>query len=155
MILERVLSGGQTGADQAGWRAAQAAGLVTGGWMPKGWLTEEGPRPEFAERYGAWEHHLVGYPPRTKANVRDSEGTLWFGNSRSRGGLVTIEACRDHRKPYQIVEPGDRPSAVADWLRARPIQVLNVAGNRESSAPGIGARVEAFLAQVFALLREG
>jgi hypothetical protein len=27
--------------------------------------------------------------------------------------------------------------------------VLNVAGNRESAAPGIGARVEAFLGRVF------
>ena len=33
--LERVITGGQTGADQAGWRSAQAVGITTGGWMPQ------------------------------------------------------------------------------------------------------------------------
>ena len=33
----------------------QAFGVPTGGWMPKGFLTEDGPRPEFAEQYGAAE----------------------------------------------------------------------------------------------------
>ena len=44
-----MISGGETGAEQAGWRAAEAIGVPTGGWMSKGFLTEEGPRPEFAE----------------------------------------------------------------------------------------------------------
>jgi hypothetical protein len=52
-VLDRVVSGGQTGADQAGWRAARASGIATGGWMPAGFLTEAGPRPEFAEMFGA------------------------------------------------------------------------------------------------------
>jgi len=30
-MLERVVSGGQTGADQGGWRAARVAGIATGG----------------------------------------------------------------------------------------------------------------------------
>ena len=32
-MLERVISGGQTGADQAGLRAARACGIPTGGWL--------------------------------------------------------------------------------------------------------------------------
>jgi len=48
-MLERVISGGQTGADQAGWRAARASGIPTGGAMPGGFLTEDGARPDFAE----------------------------------------------------------------------------------------------------------
>jgi Circularly permutated YpsA SLOG family len=43
----KIISGGQTGADQAGWRAAKACGLETGGWMPKGWKTELGCSPFF------------------------------------------------------------------------------------------------------------
>ena len=35
-----IISGAQTGADQAGWRAARAFDLDTGGWMPKGFITE-------------------------------------------------------------------------------------------------------------------
>jgi hypothetical protein len=30
-MLEKIISGGQTGADQAAWRAAVACGIVTGG----------------------------------------------------------------------------------------------------------------------------
>ncbi|HJT77421.1 MAG TPA: putative molybdenum carrier protein, partial [Gemmataceae bacterium] len=42
-MLERVISGGQTGADQAGLAAAKACGIPTGGWMPKGFLTVAAP----------------------------------------------------------------------------------------------------------------
>jgi hypothetical protein len=34
--LTRLISGGQTGADQGGLRAARAAGIETGGWAPLG-----------------------------------------------------------------------------------------------------------------------
>jgi hypothetical protein len=47
-VLDRVVSGGQTGADQAGWRAARASGIATGGWMPEGFLTEAEPQLDFA-----------------------------------------------------------------------------------------------------------
>jgi len=44
---------------------------------------------------------------------------------------------------------------VVAWIVAHEIHVLNVAGNRESRAPGIGARVERFLADVFRQLGRG
>src|SRR3954468_5873601 len=93
-MIERVISGFQTGADQAGIRAARAHGIPTGGAMPKGFLTEDGPRPEFAEIYGAVELPTASYPDRTEQNVRDSDGTLWFGDWHSPGGRATLDACR-------------------------------------------------------------
>jgi Circularly permutated YpsA SLOG family len=54
-IIMIIISGGQTRADQAGWRAAKVCGLPTRGWMPKGFVTEDGPRPEFADQYVAEE----------------------------------------------------------------------------------------------------
>jgi predicted Rossmann-fold nucleotide-binding protein len=78
-MLEKIISGGQSGADQAGWRAARPFGIPTGGAMPKGHMTEEGPRPEFAERYGAVELPTDDDTARTERNVRDSDGTIWFG----------------------------------------------------------------------------
>jgi hypothetical protein len=54
-MLDEIVTGGQTGADQADWRVARAFGIPTGGSMPKGYLTEDGPRPEFAALYGAVE----------------------------------------------------------------------------------------------------
>jgi hypothetical protein len=46
-----------------------------------------------------------------------------------------------------------RPSEASTWIKAKGIRVLNVAGNRESSSPGIGDRVERFLGAVFKQLR--
>ena len=49
MTLTTIISGGQTGADQAGLLAAQALGLQTGGWAPHGWRTDAGPAPWLAD----------------------------------------------------------------------------------------------------------
>jgi hypothetical protein len=75
-MLEKIVSGGQTGADQAEWRAAETYGLATGGWMPRGFLTEDCPRPDFAALYDAREMPTAEYPPRTKQNAQDSDATL-------------------------------------------------------------------------------
>lgn len=144
-MLGRIVSGGQTGADQAGWRAARRLGLPTGGWMPRGFETENGPRPEFAREYGAQE--LVGgYKARTEANARDSDATVWFGDPTTPGGVATLRACRALGRPVFLVADGvTLPSALGEWIVEQYVEVLNVAGNRESSQPGIGARVERFL----------
>ncbi len=46
-----------------------------------------------------------------------------------------------------------RPSDLAAWIEAEEVRVLNVAGNRESSNPGIGARVERFLGRALTEVR--
>jgi hypothetical protein len=43
--------------------------------MPLGFLTENGPRPEFADLYGAQEMPTASYRERTWQNVRDSDST--------------------------------------------------------------------------------
>ena len=141
----RIESGGQTGADQAGWRAAKSLGIPTGGWMPAGFETEAGPRLEFARQFGAVEL-AGGYSERTRANARDSDATVWFGDPASNGGRTTLRACQALGRPVLIVQPGiTRPSDLVAWIVAGYFEVVNVAGNRESTAPGIGARVERFL----------
>ena len=149
-MLDKIVTGGQTGADQAGWRVARAFGIHTGGWMPKGSLTEEGPRPEFAELYGAIEMPTDSYPERTIANVRDSDATLWFGTTDSPGAKDTLDACLHHMRSFHRMAPGCSPTSaqIALWLTVRGVKVLNIAGNRESVNPGIGQRVERFLAAV-------
>lgn len=166
-MIQRVISGGQTGADQAGWRAAERAGIATGGWMPRGFLTEEGPRPEFAERYGAREHESPEFPPRTRANVADADATLIVAPpSPGPGTRLTRRACREAGRPaievHLLRDPVDgRPALhdpdqgarwVAEWIVGEGVRVLNVAGPRESEFPGIGEWVEAFLLDVFGRL---
>jgi hypothetical protein len=149
-MLDRMISGGQTGADQAAWRAAQAFGVPTGGWMPKGFLTEDGTRPDFAERYGAAEMPTGSMTARTEQNVRDSDATLWFGETTTAAAQATVGACQKFAKPCMPVYPGASftPSHVAAWIRENQIRTLNVAGNREGEEAGIGDRVEWFLGQV-------
>jgi hypothetical protein len=75
VMLERIVSGGKTGADPAAWPVARAFGIPTGGWMPREFLTEKGPRPEFAELYGAREMPSPEYRERTRANAAIMSGT--------------------------------------------------------------------------------
>jgi hypothetical protein len=149
-MLEKIISGGQTGADQAGWRAARAFGLITGGSIPKGFLTEDGPQPALAKDFGAREMPTDHLEARTEQNVRDSDATLWFGETTTSGAHATIAACQRWAKPCLPIYPSAefQPSHAAAWIADNHVRTLNVAGNRESDEPGIGARVERFLAEV-------
>lgn len=172
-MIERVISGGQSGADQAGWRAAKAAGISTGGYMAPDFLTEDGERPEFAETYGAkdWPELALtiaeGYRERTRANVRDADATIIFTtDEKSRGTVLAYNTAFRFGKPNVVVkvDPADlnptriehvRPMAMAKWLQKHDVKVLNVAGQRESGAPGIGDFVERYMSAVFHYLNEG
>ena len=69
-MLARIITGGQTGADQAGWRAARAFGIATRGWMPAGFLTEDGPRADLAEVFGTAELPGGDYATRRRRRGR-------------------------------------------------------------------------------------
>jgi hypothetical protein len=117
-------------------------------------MTEAGPRPDFAVLYGAAEIASDDYAERTRANARDSDATIWLGNPDSPGGRVTLRACASLGLPvYEVIDGLTRPSDVAAWIVAEEVRTLNVAGDRESTAPGIGERVERFLVAVFRQLR--
>ena len=93
-MLERVISGGQTGADRGALAAAKAAGIPTGGWMPAGFRALDGEHPEFAELYGVREHADPRYPPRTALNVKESDATLCFATDwDSPGEVLTRRMC--------------------------------------------------------------
>lgn len=149
-MLKKIISGGQTGADQAGLRAARALGIETGGWMPKGFLTENGKHPEFAELYGMVEHSSARYAPRTKLNVAESDATLVFGNIESPGSVLTWTTCNAFKKPWLHI--GYRPDdpvwyapGLIGFLKGMKVETLNIAGNRESKNPGIGDFVYHYL----------
>jgi hypothetical protein len=129
-----IISGGQTGADQGGLVAGRQLGIKTGGWMPKGCLTEAGPCRPLLDLYGMQEHASNRYPPRTYANVRDSDGTAWFGKLNSAGYHCTRDACDKHEKPFRVIST---PEALREFVEEFNIDVLNVAGNRESRNPGL------------------
>jgi len=152
--LIKVISGGQTGADLGGLKAAKASGIQTGGLIPSGFLTEVGPRPEYGPLYGLIQHPSNRYEPRTVANVLNSDGTIIFSsNFGSPGSKLTMEACGRAPKPMKLIDVrSSGENAVDDvvaWLQENNIRTLNVAGNRESKSPGIEKFVETFLIEVF------
>lgn len=138
MTVTKIISGGQTGADQGGLEAADALDLETGGTMPKGFQTEDGPNVELAQRYGL-EEGVDGYRSRTKKNILDADATVLFGRMSSPGSKLTLNLCRQLHSPFFVNPPYDQ---ILKWLTSfESIEVLNVAGNRESKNPGIQARV--------------
>ena len=117
-MIKRVISGGQTGADQAGLAVAKRLGIPTGGFVPKGFLTEAGPRPDLAAEYGLEETDTSAYPERTERNVRPADGTVVFGDARSRGSMLTARLCRRHGKPCRTIPLDAAPDQAARQLRA-------------------------------------
>jgi hypothetical protein len=155
-MLEKVTSGGQSGVDVAGLIAARWCGIATGGCLPKGFITQEGPRPEYRDLYGVREHPTSpDYPPRTEENVREADATLLFAtHPHSRGEKLTRRFLREHKKPFLSVPVPIilTPAAVIDFLVQNDVRVLNVAGNSEHTSPGIGWCVELFLKEMFELM---
>ena len=62
-MLNKIISGGQTGADVAGLDVAIKHGVLHGGAIPKGRLTEAGVLPD---KYNLQEMTSKSYPKRTK-----------------------------------------------------------------------------------------
>ena len=146
MPFMKVISGGQTGADQLGLAIAKIYGIETCGYAPPGFLTEDGPAPWLAD-YGLIELRgefdgRVGYPARTAANVSSSRLVLWFGDEASTGGKCTRTACVRHRVPFRSFDSKVPISehqlaweieCVTNELWRNPYQFgLMLAGNRDS-----------------------
>src|SRR4051812_42049900 len=142
----KVISGGQTGVDRAALDVALDLDLPCGGWCPQGRRAEDGTIPD---RYPLRETPWWGYPQRTEWNVRDSDGTLILTFGAPDGGTaLTVELAKKHRRPHLVVRLNtaeESRDAVRAWLQSHGIRVLNVAGPRESTDPGIHARAKAFL----------
>lgn len=131
MKLRQVISGGQTGADRAGLECARDLGLETGGTAPKGYRTENGPDVSLRD-FGLVESHSASYPDRTRANVRNSDATIWFGTVDSPGYWCTKHAADYYTKRFWV-----NPTSVQMKAAIAEYEVVNVAGNRLSKNPGV------------------
>ena len=119
MLVNRVITGGQTGADLAGWKAAVACGIPVSGMMPPHFMNSDGRHREFADMYGATalnrapyeglfgeitpEGWKQAYRDRTRLNVEAADGLVWFGDHTSPGGRLTLRLARDEGKPFCVI----------------------------------------------------
>ena len=148
-MIEKIVSGGQTGADRAALDVALELGIATGGWVPRGRRAEDGTIP--ARYVGLVESESGDYAQRTRLNVRDSDATLVFAFGEPTGGTALTARCaRDLGRPVLVLDLDERTRAEAvdrllDWLGETAPRVLNVAGPRLSGEPRIAAAVAAVL----------
>ncbi|MFM7072405.1 MAG: putative molybdenum carrier protein [Planctomycetota bacterium] len=146
--MNRIVSGGQTGVDRGALDAALAIGVAHGGWCPRGRRAEDGRVPL---RYDLRETDSTRYDIRTEKNILDSDATLILHQGPlTAGTALTRRLAQLHGKPLRLIDLA-RPidwNASRRWLLAAQVGVLNVAGPRESSCPGIADRAQAVLARL-------
>ncbi len=150
--VERIVSGGQTGADRAALDFALAHGIPHGGWCPRGRLTEDG---ALEGCYELRETPDEDYPQRTKWNVRDSDGTVIFSIAPelSGGSKLTVDLAAELSKPClhlsEIREGNNAADRLRDFLVQHGIRVLNVAGPRASNEPAVARFVIQTMEKLF------
>ncbi len=139
-MIKKIISGGQTGADQAALDAAIELDIPHGGWVPKGRLTENGVLPD---KYKLHEMPTSSYSERTERNIIVSDGTLILSHGKLTGGSeLTQELADKNQKHCLHIDLNSIPEFEAalkinKWIGGNHIEVLNVAGPRASKDPKI------------------
>ena len=140
-ILEKVISGGQTGVDQAGLVASRENDIPTSGWVPKGYKTLNGCEEVELKRFNVVEHESSNYAGRTYANVRDADATIRLAfNFNSAGEKCTQKAILQYCKPSMDIDLNDVDAdghvvRIRQWIITNDIKILNVAGNSHLTNP--------------------
>ena len=168
ILLRKIISGGQTGADTGGLLAAKVMGYKLGGTAPR-FYKNEMPADLNISRYFI-KNGVGSYKDRTKINVVESDGTLLCGLMTG-GTFQTKSFCLQFERPFFELDGDDivyikklmKNNGIIDddngyfktlkelkkefitWLIDNKIKVLNVAGKRESNNPGITLAVMHFL----------
>jgi len=154
-MLEKIVSGGQTGVDRGALDAALEAEFPAGGWCPADRTGEDGPIPAC---YPVTPLPRGGYRERTLRNVQDSNGTAILAPGVLSGGtLLTHALCQEHGRPVHVVDAlqlteEEAADGLARFVAAHGISTLNVAGPRASGWPAGQAYARTTLT---VLLKEG
>lgn len=146
--LEKIISGGQTGADKAGLVAARMLNITTGGLAPKNYKTEAGSDKDLKDVFGLDQDTVEGYQHRTEENVKSADATVIFAERVSAGSTLTARYCVKLEKPFIVMPLADQ---LVKFLEENNVKTLNVSGNRESVSPGISVRVIDILKKAIAL----
>jgi hypothetical protein len=147
-VIQKIVSGGQTGVDRAALDVALELDIPCGGWCPRGRLAVDGVIPP---RYPLQETGSAEYAERTRLNVLDSDGTLILNVGKLGGGTAyTVDVARENGKPFLVMQLDETPEPrrVVNWIGLNEIHVLNVAGPREDKQVDLHALAARFLISI-------
>lgn len=168
-MLRKVISGGQTGVDQGALNWAITNNIPHGGHCPRGRKSERGKIPEC---FNLIETASADYWERTVLNVQNADATLLITRGYPSGGTAsTMYHCKRTGKPYLVADvkrlelicgtlqadcktQEDLARYVANWLWDMKVEILNVAGPRDSKQPDIGLEVKTLMDRVLEAYRK-
>jgi len=139
-MFKKIISGGQTGADQGALDAAIKYNFHHGGWIQKGRKTEDGILPY---NYKLKELKSGAYPNYTERNVINSDGTLIISHGKLMGGsALPKRLAKKYNRYYLHIDLNETPAFIAaskinSWIIEHNIKILNVTGSRASKDPKI------------------
>ena len=134
MFVRKIISGAQSGAEQAAHDFAIAHDIPHGGWAPRREPTD---KRLFAERYKLQEMPGSTYPwDNRRMNVVDSDGTLIISHGELTGSLGwSKELAERHSRPCMHMDLNkltalEGAPAIMSWLLKYHIEALNITGPR-------------------------
>jgi len=140
MMLKKIISGGQIGAEQAALDVAIRYNFPHGGWIQKGRKTEDGILPY---EYKLKELKSGAYPNYTERNVINSDGTLIISHGKLKGGSsLPRRLAKKYNRQFLHISLDETPAFIAaskinNWIIEYDIEILNVTGSRASKDPKI------------------
>ena len=126
-MIEKIISGGQAGAELAALDVAIELGIPHGGWIPKGRGPENGILPE---RYPLSEMLADGCVKGAEQHVLNSDGTLILSHGKLAGRMaLTRKLAKKHVRPWIHLEMDiflvdDAVRIITSWIRRNRIRVL-------------------------------
>jgi len=154
-MLEKIISGGQTGVDRAALDVALEFGIACGGSCPAGRTADDGPIPE---KYPLTETSDYDHLVRTGNNVKDSDGSMLLYRDKLHGGTAYAMQMAKHmsREVMAIdLQKSPDPQVVVDWINRHSIHTLHIGGQREKTSPGIYQQAHTYIQKVVVLLQRG
>ena len=152
MSISKIITGGQTGVDRAALDAALEHDIPHGGWCPKGRVAEDG---IIDKKYNLMDMPDKNYSSRTKQNVKDSDATfIIYRDSLSGGTLLTYNYAKRINKPVYKLDLTKQflLDDTLEWLLIHSVQILNIAGPRESLNKGIYVEAKEIINELFDLI---
>jgi hypothetical protein len=140
-MIKKIISGGQTQADQAVLDVAIKLGFSHDGWIPKGRIAKTG---KLSGKYRLKEMPTDNYSECIEQNIKDSKGTLIISYGKLSGDSdYARKMTLKHKRQLLGIDLNqtiafEAASLIKDWIQLRHIDVLYVIGPGGDINPDAG-----------------